>query len=266
MPLFPLLPNVAIIDVQGRIGRALRPDDIIGRLELARRLPFIKAVLVRIESPGGDASDSEEIRAAVAAVAEDKFVLAHIARVGASGGYLIAAAADKITATKWALVGSIGVIVMRPNVTDLLERIGVDVVVRKTGRFKDLGSPFRTPTVEDEVKEAELIDDIYRDFVATVAAGRDLEPAAVEKLATGEVFTAAKAAEFGLIDDVGDERKAIEIIEHELGRSARTVELRVPGGSAMRRLRPAALMETFGGPLASLSYGPRLEWPGGRAR
>lgn len=258
----PVLPNVATVSLKGRIGRAVRPEDMQRQLHLAERLPFIRGVLLRIDSPGGAATESEDIRVEIAKLNETKPVVAHIHGIGASGGYLAAAAAEKIIATKWSLVGSIGVLLMRPNVTTLLNTIGVDVAVRKTGRFKDLGSPFRAPTTEDEDKDAELIESLYREFLDTVIEARNLDETATERLTSGEVFTAAQAVELGLVDAVGDEEAATDQLEELIGAKTKTLDLRTPGGM-MRFLRPAALAERAAGPLGSLSFKPRLEWPGG---
>lgn len=253
-----LLPNAAAITLRGRIGRSLRPGDVEAQLRLARRLPFVRGLLLRIDSPGGDAADSEEMRASISRVAEQMPVVAHIRRVGASGAYLVAAEANEIVATKWAAVGSIGVILLRPNVTDLLERVGVDVYVRKSGRFKDLGLPFRRPTAEDEQKDGELIGRLFDDFVRTVSEARDLDAAAVEQLATGEVFLGSRAAELNLVDHVGDEQSAKDRLADLMGESAsRCVELRVPTG-IFGRMRPAAALELLG-PFAALTGRPRLE-------
>lgn len=260
MPLS-MFPNVAAISLKGRIGRIVRPEDVKRQLHLAARLPFVQGILVRIDSPGGSAPESEEIRLEISRMNETKPVVAHISGVGASGAYLAASAARTIVASKWSLVGSIGVVLMRPNLTDLLDRIGVDVAVRKTGPFKDLGSPFRNPTDADEAKDRELIDALYREFVDVIAEARNLDTDAVQQLATGEVFTGTQAHEKGLVDEVGDEDRAIELIEEQIGAKAKTLELRMPG--SMRFLRPAAAVERVAGPFGSISMRPRLEWPGG---
>jgi protease-4 len=185
-------------------------------------------------------------------------VVAHIRRVGASGAYLVAAEANEIVATKWAAVGSIGVILLRPNVTELLERLGVDVYVRKSGPFKDLGLPFRRPTVEDEEKDAELVGRLFDDFVSSVCEARNLDAEAVEQLATGEVFLGSRAAELNLVDHVGDETLARERLAELMGEaSARCLELRAPSG-VFGRLRPAAALELLG-PIGALTGRPRLE-------
>lgn len=256
----PLLPNAAVVTLRGRIGRAVRPADIETQLSLVRRLPFVRGLLLRIDSPGGDAADSEEIREALARVAADMPVVAHIGRVGASGAYLAAVEAAEIVASKWSAVGSVGVILLRPNVTELLERLGVDVAVRKSGRFKDLGLPFRRPTPEDEEKDAELIGQLFDDFVATVQAARDLDETAVAQLTTGEAFLGSRAATLGLIDHVGDEALARERLGALMGRTVRAVELRSPAG-ILGRLRPAANLELLG-PLGAVTGRPRLEWTG----
>ncbi len=261
-PLPTLIPNIAVIPIEGRIGRAVRSEDVTKQLAVAKRLPFIRGILLRIDSPGGDAYDSEEIRVEVERLAKDKPVVAHIARIGASGAYLAALAANEVVASKWSVVGSIGVIVMRPNVTSLIDKLGIDVVVRKTGEFKDLGSPFRVPTPEDELKEGELIGELYRDFMDVVAKSRGLDESAVQAVATGEVFTGRRACELGLVDSVGDEQAAIERLEGRIGSKAKLLEMRLPGGGRFRKLRPAACIDAIAGPYGALSMGPRFEWSG----
>src|SRR3990170_3017398 len=153
-----------------------------------------------------------------------KPTLAYIRGSGLSGGYLIACGASKVVALPTALVGSIGVILVRPVVQELMERIGVKMVITKEGRLKDMFQPFREPTAEEQEKVQALTSEIYEWFVDAVATSRRLDPEVVREYATGEMFSATKAREMGLIDELGDWETALDMA-CEMGRAPR-LELR----------------------------------------
>jgi len=255
-----IVPNVARVELRGRIGREALPGPFTRRLDAALRLPNLAGILLRVESPGGEAVASDDMARAVAHAAERVPVVAAIRSVGASGGYMVAAAAHEIVAREWALVGSIGAILMRPNVTGLLERVGVSIDVTKTGPFKDLGSPFRLRTDADEAKELELLDAIGDRFVASIAEARGLKEAAVRKIATGEVFTAERARAAGLVDHVGDETKALERLGELAGTAVRPFPWSLPGEPILRGLRPAAMVGRLLGPAAGSGGRILFEW------
>ena len=200
-----------MMELYGSIGGAVRPSVYVPLLERVRRSRRLRAMVLVIDSPGGSASASEELHGAVSKVAAVKPVVAFIRGLGASGGYYIGCAAPKIIAVPSSLVGSIGVIFIRPVVQQLLQKLGISVVVQKSGEHKDLFQPFREPTQEERQMVQELSDEIYQRFIQVVARGRGLEEARVREIATGEIFTSQKAQRLGLIDDLGDLESALDL-------------------------------------------------------
>jgi protease-4 len=202
--------GVAIVRIEGPI---LDSYQTIEELKAFADDPLVKAIVVRIDSPGGGVAPSQEIYNAVRRVRKEqnKTVVASMGTVAASGGYYIAVATDRILANPGTLTGSIGVIMQMANFQELLEKIGVKSVVIKTGKFKDLGSPFR-PMVEEERQLLEsVMNDTLSQFVEAVAEGRSLEVAEVEQLADGRVFTGRQAKSVLLIDEIGDLHDAIKL-------------------------------------------------------
>jgi protease IV len=197
--------RIAVVQIRGAIGGAARTDDLIQTIGQARRSTRIRAVLLEIDSPGGTAIASEQLYVAVRRLAARKPVVAWIKGVGASGAYFLACAATRTLAFPSALVGSIGVISIRPVVVDALRRAGARVMVTKTGEFKDLGAPWREPTAEDEARERELVDAIFRRFTGAVRAARGYDDDALARVTTGEVWLGTQAMELGLIDGLADD-------------------------------------------------------------
>ncbi len=153
-------------------------------------------------------------------LAAKKPVIAFIRGVGASGAYMLACPATKIVAIPSAIIGSIGVISMRPAVYQALERIGIQMSVTKSDRLKDMGSIFREATEEEKEKEQALVDDLYDQFLDIVAEGRGIDKAKAKELATGEVYTARRCVDLGLVDELGDLERAIDMAA-ELGNAPR---------------------------------------------
>jgi len=202
--------GVAIVRVEGPI---LDSYQTIEELKTFADDPLVKAIVVRIDSPGGGVAPSQEIYNAVKRVRKEhnKTVVASMGTVAASGGYYIAVATDRILANPGTLTGSIGVIMQMANFQELLEKIGVKSVVVKTGKFKDLGSPFR-PMVEEERQLLEsVMNDTLSQFIEAVADGRSMDAAEVEQLADGRVFTGRQARSVLLIDEIGDLQDAIKL-------------------------------------------------------
>jgi protease-4 len=170
----------------------------------------LKALLLDIDSPGGSATGSEVLYRAIQRVAEEKPIYAYVRGMGASGGYYLACAASKVYALPTALVGSIGVIYLRPVLEQLLSNVGVDFSVYKSGEFKDMTGFWRSPTDRESEKFQELINEIFDNFVAVVAKGRSLDEAKVREIATGEIMTAQKGIGQGLVDEIGDFKDALE--------------------------------------------------------
>lgn len=213
---------IAVVDLHGTIGAAIRPLEYARLLMQLRDDHSVRAVILNIDSPGGSASGSELITRAVARLRAEKPVVSFIGGLGASGGYMIAAATERAIAMPAALVGSIGVISYRPLVYEALARVGVRMDVGKAGRLKDMLSPFREPTEEERAKEQALLDSMYALFVSGVASGRGLPEARVRELATGEIYMAAQAVEHGLVDELGDLEDAIDWAVARTGAKRRT--------------------------------------------
>jgi protease-4 len=202
--------GVAIVRVEGPI---MDSSQAVAELEAFGDNPMVKAIVVRIDSPGGGVAPSQEIYNAVKRVRKEqnKTVVASMGTVAASGGYYIAVATDRILANPGTLTGSIGVIMQMANFQELLEKVGVKSVVIKTGKFKDLGSPFR-PMVEEERQLLEAVmDDTLSQFIEAVAEGRSMDTAEVEQLADGRIFTGRQAKSVLLIDEIGDLHDAIKL-------------------------------------------------------
>ncbi len=209
--------RIATLEVFGTIGGAVQPSTYVPLIDAVRRSRRVRGLLLDIDSPGGAAAASAELHAAVRRFAETKPVVAYIRGTGASGAYYIATAANRIVAMPDAFVGSIGVIAVRPIVAELLRRIGVEVAVQKSGRLKDMLQPWRAPTPEEEEKLQALLDEVYEGFVGAVARGRGLGEEQVRELATGEVFTARRAAGLGLVDQLGDMETALDVASELAG-------------------------------------------------
>jgi protease-4 len=214
--------RIAIVELFGAIGSAVRTSEFVRLFRGLEESGSIRAVVVDIDSPGGSAPASEYLYRSLARLAAKKPVVAYIRGTGASGAYLLSCAATKIVALPMSIVGSIGVITVRPLLYDLLRKWGVRVSVTKKGRLKDMWLPFREPTEEEKQKEQALLDEFYEHFVSTVAEARRLDRETVRGLATGELFTATKAQEAGLVDEVGDLEKAIDLAM-ELGKVPRRI-------------------------------------------
>ncbi len=235
-----LSPKIAVIEVHGGIGSRVRSADMERVLNRVLEEPRIRAVALDIDSPGGDAAASDYIYRAIRRVARRKPVVAAIRGVGASGGYMIACAAHRIIAAPGSVVGSIGVISVRPMIQQLLERAGIDVNVNKSGEFKDLGAPWREMTDAEREKIQALIDDMYAGFVSIVSDSRGLDEDRVRELATGEIYLAPRATELGLVDEMGDLDRALDLAARAAGIPKRTIHLRPQRGLRERLLGPAA--------------------------
>ena len=179
----------------------------------------IKAIVFRIDSPGGGVAPSQEIYSAILKVRKNsnKIVVTSMGNVAASGGYYIACASDKIVANPGTLTGSIGVIMTFPNIEELMKKIGLKTEVIKSGKFKDIGSPMREFTEEEKKLLQGVIDDVYDQFVNAVADGRGMDIQKVKELSDGRIFTGRQALEIGLVDNLGSLEDAIELAAELVG-------------------------------------------------
>ena len=202
--------SVAIVEIHGVIGNHVKTPEFSRLIDSVAGNQRLKALLLDIDSPGGSATGSGVLYRAIQRVAEEKPVYAYVRGMGASGGYYLACAASKVYALPTALVGSIGVIYLRPVLEQLLSKVGVDFSVYKSGEFKDMTGFWRSPTDRESEKFQELINEIFDNFVAVVAEGRSLDEAKVREIATGEIMTAQKGIRQGLVDEIGDFKDALE--------------------------------------------------------
>jgi len=259
MAVFGSRTGVAVVEVYGIIGARVRAPVYTRLFDAVARSSRLRALLLDIDSPGGSASASEVLYHSLRKVGKTKPVVAYVRGTGASGGYYLCCAASKVVALPTALVGSIGVISVRPVLEQLLGKLGMQVAVFKGGRLKDMGGFWRSPTDEESMKYQELITEIYDNFVAVVAQGRHMEEGKVREVATGEVFTARRGQALGLVDELGDFDRALELAA-ELGetrpnplwlRPRRSLADRFMG----RASSPAPGMEALAAPLQRLLAG-----------
>ena len=208
--------RVALVRVEGVI---LDAQATIGELKRFSENPSVKAIVLRIDSPGGGVVPSQEIHDAVKRIRSknNKAVIASMGSVAASGGYYIAAATDRIVANPGTLTGSIGVIMETANVEGLLQKIGVEGVVIKSGKYKDVGSPLRKMTDEERGLMQAVMDDVHKQFIEAVAEGRSLELNVAQALADGRVFTGRQAKDAKLVDELGDLDDAIQLAAEVAG-------------------------------------------------
>ena len=202
--------RIAVVELFGVIGGAVR-SAVYGRIfDDIRRNRTIKALVVDIDSPGGSAIASEYLHYSLSRVAESKPVVAFIGGMGASGGYMVSCAAQRVVALPGSMVGSIGVISMHPILQELLGRVGISFSVNKSAPLKDMGAFYRQPTPDEENRLQALVDELYDAFVSKVALARHMTEEQAKAQATGEVFTGRKALELGLVDELGDLDRAVE--------------------------------------------------------
>lgn len=206
---------VAVIRVDGVIAGSgsaidgyITPESFLDDFNSAIDDDSVKAILLRVDSPGGTVAASEEIAAYVKDC--DKPVVVSIGDVGASGAYMVSSQSDEIWAMPGSAVGSIGVITEIPNVEGLLNKVGVEFTVITAGKYKDAGSPYRPLTKEEEALIQGEVDEAYTQFIDIVADGRDMPRSKVESLATGWAWSGETAKGLGLVDELGTYQDAMD--------------------------------------------------------
>ena len=202
--------NVAVVPIEGTITSS---DEILKQLRKFRKKSSVKAIVLRINSPGGTVAPAQEIYREIGKVRKKKPVVTSMETVGASAAYYIASNSDKIVCSAGTITGSIGVIMMLPEIHKVIEKIGVNVNVIKAGKFKDIGSGFRPLTGEERNILETFAENIHEQFIGDVAAGRkdkiDIEK--LRSIADGQFFTGEKAKEMGLVDTIGNFYDAVKI-------------------------------------------------------
>jgi protease-4 len=224
--------KVAVVDVRGEI---FYDRSKIKEIESYRDDDRVKAMVVFINSPGGGVSASQAIYEALKSTRERKPVVAFMASVAASGGYYVACAADSIVSHEGTLTGSIGVIAAFLHTDELYQKLGLDVSVIKTGKYKDIGSPHRDMTAEERSYIGDLLDSVYRQFLEAVSEGRGMPVEYVRQLAEGRLYSGSEAQRVGLVDRLGTYEDAVQMAASMagLGASPRIV----------RRQRQPSLLE-----------------------
>ena len=197
---------VAVVDIQGEI---FFDRSKLHEIESHRKNDKVKAVVLFINSPGGGVAASQALHRAILDLRLEKPVVAFLASVAASGGYYAACAADSIIATEGTLTGSIGVIAAFLRTEELYHKIGLDVTVIKSGKYKDVGSPYREMTQTEKAYMGRLLDRVYDQFVTAVAETRDLPLERAYELAEGRLYTGDEAMEVGLVDRLGSYEDAV---------------------------------------------------------
>ena len=204
----PVGQKVAVVELEGII---LQADSVVRELNEHRDNPSVRAVVIRVNSPGGVVAPTQEIYSAIQRLRKSgKPVVASMGSVAASGGYYVATAADRIYASPGTPTGSIGVIMQMANLEGLLKKVGVDYVVVKSGQYKDIGNVARAMTPEERRMLQALLDDVYAQFVDAVAQGRKLDRATVEGFADGRIVSGQQARQLKMVDALGGLDDAIE--------------------------------------------------------
>jgi protease-4 len=199
---------VGIVEVNGAI---VSPDETVNLIKKYRDNSAIKAIVLRVQSPGGGVAASQEIYQAVKNARASKPVVCSMGEVAASGGYYIACACDTIVANPGTLTGSIGVIMEFMVAEELVKKVGLKFEVLKAGQNKDLGSPFRQMTPEERALLQGMIDDVHGQFIEAVAEGRQLSPDSVRSFADGRVFSGRQALALRLVDKMGTLEDAVTL-------------------------------------------------------
>lgn len=218
---------IAVIHIEGAIvgeragglfSVVADAPSLMDKIRQAKDDPQVKAVVLRINSPGGSAAASQEIATEINRLKETgKIVVASMGDAAASGGYWIAALADQIMANPATMTGSIGVIIQTPNMEKLFDTLGIDYNTFTSGIHKDMGSPNRPVTEAEKDIFQGMIDNIYAQFVDVVVEGRNMPREEVLSLADGRVFTGSQAKELGLVDELGNYYDALALAQELAG-------------------------------------------------
>ncbi|MDQ7037933.1 MAG: signal peptide peptidase SppA [Aquificota bacterium] len=204
----PVGDRVAVLKVSGVI---VNPLPVVRKIERLRKDRSVKALVLRVDSPGGSVGASQEIYRALERFRESgKPVVVSMGNVAASGGYYISVPADYIFANPGTVTGSIGVVIQHVAYRELLEKIGIKATVIKTGKFKDTLNPFRDLTPEEKKYLKETIEDAYNQFIEAILKYRKIDREKLKEIADGRVLTGERAREIGLVDEIGGLEDAIE--------------------------------------------------------
>ena len=246
--------KVAVIPLSGTIaaegtyiflGSTITPELVKEQLDRAEKDMAVRAIVLRIESPGGAVAPCQEILEEMERVKQTKPIVVSMENMAASGGYYISAKADKIVALPGTLTGSIGVISQIPNVEGLYEKLGIEMQTFKGGKYKDMYSGLRELTPDEKEIMQQMTDEYYKQFVEVVAEGRELSKEQVRSLATGQLYTGNQAKELGLVDELGGLNTAIDL-------AAQLANIKTPKVEYYKLKRPSLLESILGMDLGNL--------------
>jgi protease-4 len=208
--------KIAVVEVKGVISQS---SAVIEELQQYLADDGVKAIVLRVDSPGGGVGPAQEIHREIMRIrsTSKKKVVTSMGSVAASGGYYIACASDRIVANPGTITGSIGVIMQFSNLEELLKKIGVKGVVLKSGEHKDIGSPFREMTPEEKKIMQDVLDNVHEQFIQAVADGRKLDRSKVAQIADGRILTGEQAKNLGLVDQLGNLQDTIDITAKMVG-------------------------------------------------
>lgn len=241
--------RIGVVEIKGTI---IGSQETVKQLKEFRKDSSVKAIVVRIESPGGAVGPSQEVYTEIRRTIQTKPVVASLGGVAASGGYYIASAASAIVANAGTITGSIGVIIYFPNLKELFEKIGYQMTTIKSGQFKDIGNPSRTMTPEEQSLIQDTINETYAQFVRDVAQARNLPQEQVKKVADGRIIMGEKALELKLIDQIGNYQDALDKAA-ELGKIEGEPEI-IHGKKKSRSLMDLILGSEAGDRLNDIIY------------
>ncbi|MBM4278079.1 MAG: signal peptide peptidase SppA [Deltaproteobacteria bacterium] len=208
--------KIAVVEIRGLITQS---QGIIEELHQYDADAGVKAIILRIDSPGGGVGPSQEIYREVLKIKSNKKkkVITSMGSVAASGGYYIASASDLIVANPGTITGSIGVLMEFTNIEELFRKIGIKGMVLKSGEHKDIGSPFREMTPEEKRLIQSVIDNVHQQFIQAVADGRKIDPLKVAQVADGRILTGEQAKQLGLVDQLGNLQDTIDTAAKMVG-------------------------------------------------
>ncbi len=208
--------KIAVVDVKGVITQS---SGVIEEIDQYLADEGVKAIILRVDSPGGGVGPSQEIYREIMRIrsSSKKKVVTSMGSVAASGGYYVACASDLIVANPGTITGSIGVIMQFSNLEELLKKIGLKGVVIKSGEHKDIGSPFREMTPDERRLMQEVLDNVHQQFIQAVAEGRKLDRSKVAQIADGRILTGEQAKNLGLVDELGNLQDTIDITAKLVG-------------------------------------------------
>jgi|Deesub1362B_J571_1020462.scaffolds.fasta_scaffold00110_22 protease-4 len=220
-PAIPVRPKIAVIYVQGELTTGIASgyassDIIVRQLEELKKDETVKAVILRINSPGGSPAAAQEIVEAVKELRKEKLLIASLGDIATSGAYYIAVPSHLIISSPDTMTGSIGAIWVFRDKSEYYEKEGINFTIIKSGEFKDMGADWRSLTSEEKSYAQQIVNDVFERFLETVAEFRNMSVEELMEYADGRILTGEMAKEAGLVDDFGNLEKCIEIASEKL--------------------------------------------------